>query len=174
MQSRSRTVTSAAINGGGCVALSESQPCTSECVSCVVSQWSASVCYSACGVSAQIRTVTRPATCTPSVCAPCPSDLTRDVNCSSSGSCGTPSCPVSYGAWSACDCQSSTLNGGESVGNRTRTVYSCSSNSSTEIGSCFCPIDCKLSPFGDYSSCSPACGEGSRARARVRCRSAAR
>jgi len=90
--------------------------------------------------------------------------------------CNTHPCPVDcevsvWGTWSACDkpCGSGSQT-------RTRTVTQPSQNggtscpSLTENKACNtnpCPVDCEVSGWGAWSSCSQPCGEGSQTRSRT-------
>eukprot|EP01004_Peranema_trichophorum_P007321 NODE_60_length_4100_cov_55.328640_g50_i0.p1 GENE.NODE_60_length_4100_cov_55.328640_g50_i0~~NODE_60_length_4100_cov_55.328640_g50_i0.p1 ORF type:complete len:1365 (-),score=567.13 NODE_60_length_4100_cov_55.328640_g50_i0:5-3496(-) len=172
VQSRSRTVTVASAgSGASCPPLSETQPCNlSSCsVDCVMGDWSSwSECDATCGGGKQSRTRTV---------------LVQPVgegrvcgNTFESANCNTNPCPVNcelteWASWSKCD---QSCGGGKSQ--RTRGVEvepanggdACPSTQQTNVCNTNpCPIDCTVSSWGVWSSCSVSCGGGSRTRTRV-------
>lgn len=91
-------------------------------------------------------------------------------------SCNTQGCPVdckwnNFGEWSSC-----TKSCGTGIKSRTRSKLKEAKNGGTpcvgdskETESCNshgCPIDCKWSSFGEWSSCSKTCGDGYQSRQR--------
>ncbi|XP_072046339.1 thrombospondin type-1 domain-containing protein 7A-like [Amphiura filiformis] len=147
-------------------------PCPSECV---VSDWSAwGTCSKTCGKKGgvQIRTRKILAYADPSVSTCLPEDeLIQSRPCNLHISCQSYMWQV--GAWGSCT-SNRTAVCGEGMGTQTREL-TCekdtgviaenelcdstsipSTNQSCDIP---CPVDCKLSPLGDWSECSATCGD---------------
>jgi len=93
-----------------------------------------------------------------------------------SRSCNTHNCPVDcvvneYGAWSTC-----TRSCGHGTQTRTRTVQTPRAHNgavcpaleeTTPCNTHHCPVDCIVSGFGAWSTCSQTCGTGSQSRTRT-------
>jgi Spondin-like TSP1 domain len=170
-QTRERSVETAAAHGGkACPVLSERRECQEKpCpVDCKVSNWTDwSACSAQCGPGTQTRTrtvVTPPAhggTACPALAdtqpcnvKPCP------VDCKVSG----------WSDWSAC---SKSCGGGELT--RTRTVITPAAHGGVacpalnETQSCnlqSCNVDCKVSGWSGWSSCTKSCEGGQQTRTR--------
>jgi hypothetical protein len=160
-QSRTRTVTRAAANGGAtCPSLSESRPCALQpCpVDCIIGEWS--TCSAYCGGGIQTRTIT------PAVYGgiACPTDL------SNTRVCNTEVCPSGcvmsdWSVWSDC---SVSCGGGTQyqtrtilhppIGNGTACPTDLSRNQVCNTQAC--PIDCVVSDWNSSGSCSAICGGG--------------
>eukprot|EP00042_Codosiga_hollandica_P042165 m.383963 g.383963 ORF g.383963 m.383963 type:complete len:692 (+) comp56261_c0_seq1:101-2176(+) len=175
-QSRWRSVTNPASNGGhACPDLVESQPCNEqECpVDCVVSAWSDfGACSHSCGpagLQGRHRTVT---TAPLNGGAACPSLVDHQP-------CNEFPCPVdctttSWGNWGRC---SKSCGPSAGVQTRTRKVAMPASNGGIPCGSSGislvearncpsmpCPVDCAVSAWSSFGSCSLSCGGGSQTR----------
>jgi hypothetical protein len=166
IQKRSRRIRSSAQHGGKACpkTLSETKVCLrGPCpIHCKVSAWSEwEECSKSCG--AGIRTRSREVLQLPSsggyVC-PELSEIRR---------CNEHSCPhdcevTAFGRYSEC---SSTCGGG--IMTRSRNVASAASHGgktcpalkeSAECNSAQCPVDCVVSAFGEWSTCTKSCGSG--------------
>lgn len=161
-QSRSRSVISPSAHGGvGCPALAQTQecllgPCPVHCQVSSFGDWSA--CTRSCGGGSQTRSrsVTQQAAHGGSVCPFLAQEQACNVhqcpaNCELSG----------YGAPGAC---SKTCGGGQQQVSRSvlqPAQYGGSCPALTELWDCAtgqCPVDCVLTPWGAWSSCSVTCG----------------
>jgi len=171
-QTQTREVrTRAAYGGRACPSLKEQQACnTHACpVNCVVSGWSAwSSCSATCGggTQTQTRSVQAPAA---HGGAACPS-LARSQQCN------IQACPVncvvsSWSSWTKC---SKTCGGGSQT--QVRTVERASVHGGVACPALMqerpcntqaCPVNCKVSGWSDFSTCSKACGGGSQLRTRT-------
>jgi hypothetical protein len=141
------------------------QPCP---IDCKVSDWTNwTQCTKPCGGGTQSKTrsvLTQPAYGG----EPCP-PLQETQSCNIQG-CAVD-CEVSdWGEWSACD---KKCGGGTQV--RKRTITKQSENGGKgcpallETKTCNtqgCPVNCEVSGWGDWGSCSKACGGGTQTRAR--------
>ena len=180
-QTRTRAVNMAAVFGGAaCGDLAQERACNEgPCpIHCVVSAFSAwTPCTRTCGRGSRTRTrevVTNnlhggsvcPSLKQTEACAtaPCPVDCQMSTFGAWSGSAGP------QGAWSAC---SHSCGGGTST--RTRTVVRPASfggipcghtQEARSCGTAACPVDCEMSNYGVFASCSRTCGGGSRSRFR--------
>jgi len=170
-QTRSRTVTrNQAYNGAACPSLSESRACnTSPCpVDCAVSGFGAwSACSETCGDGTQTRE--RSVTQDPMYNGTaCPALVeTR--------SCKDRDCPVhcdvsEWGAYSEC---SETCGTGSKT--RTRDMITAPQHGGDECPALEetiacklvdCPVDCVVSEWGAFESCTETCGEGTKTRLR--------
>ena len=172
LQTRTRTVTKPAANGGtACPTLTETQECNTQAcpVDCEVSAWSGwSGCSKTCGggLQTRTRTVTKPAANGGTACP----TLTETQQCN------TQACPVdcevsAWSAWSEC---SKTCGGG--LQTRTRTVTKPAANGGTacptltETQQCntqACPVNCELNAWSNWSTCTKPCGQGTQFRSRT-------
>jgi Spondin-like TSP1 domain/Thrombospondin type 1 domain len=175
-QTRTRTVASAATNGGAaCPALVEQRECNTQACGrdCQLSEWSAwSSCSAECGPGQQTKTrsiLAQPAN--GGVACPPSSQLTEMQLCNDKP-CAAKDCVLTqWSEWSAC---SKTCGGGSQ--SRTRQVATpaanggapCDSNQREEraCNTAACAVDCTLTAWTDWSSCSKACGGGSQSRTR--------
>lgn len=176
-RTRSRTVvTSSGYGGDDCPVLSESQVCnTQACDSgkppCPVSEWSDwSSCLGQCGKDGykeRHRTLGAAPSYDTAPCPPLSETSTCTVDCS-------PACIVSpWSAWSAC---TKACGGGTTT--HTRTVVSPTDPAAVAAAYCPtlaetracnaqpCPIQCEMSPWGSWDTCSSPCGEGKYKRSR--------
>jgi hypothetical protein len=169
---RTRTVLVPAANGGAaCGVLEESENCnTQPCpVDCVVSDWSEwSTCTATCGGGMQTRTRT--------VLVPAQFGGAPCGSLSESRACNEQPCPIDcvvsdWSEWSTC---TATCGGGMQT--RTRTVLvpaqfgGAACGSLSESRACNeqpCPVNCVVSAWSEWSSCSAACGGGTRTRTRT-------
>eukprot|EP01012_Entosiphon_sulcatum_P049574 TRINITY_DN6820_c0_g1_i5.p1 TRINITY_DN6820_c0_g1~~TRINITY_DN6820_c0_g1_i5.p1 ORF type:complete len:1020 (+),score=28.13 TRINITY_DN6820_c0_g1_i5:698-3757(+) len=172
-QQRSRNVTIAAAYGGAsCPELIQVQSCNAQkCpdTKCTVTAWSSyDSCTKSCGGGTHTRTrsiLVRP---TGNETCPVLSETT---------SCNTNSCPVDcvvsdWGTYSSC---SLPCGGGQKT--RTRTILVQSAFGGTACPTVLsddlpcneqpCPIDCVVSGWGPWGSCSKTCGGGVQSRERV-------
>ncbi len=165
LQTSTRTVAVAAANGGvSCPSLNREQSCnTQPCpVNCVVSGWSAwSACDKACGTGTQrqTRTILKAAAHGGAACPV----LAQTQNCN------TQRCPVNcvvsaWSAWSAC---SRSCGGGLQTSRRTVTVAAAHGGAACPAlvqqqvcNTPNCPINCEVSAWSSWSSCSKVCGGG--------------
>ena len=170
-QTRTRTITKPAAYGGTvCPTLNEKQSCNTQAcpVNCETSAWSSwSTCSKTCGSGTQTRTrtITKPASNGGQDCG----GLVENQ------SCNTQPCPSDcvmsdWSSWSTC---SKTCGGGTQT--RTRTVVKPAANGGQECGtltetqSCntqACPVDCAVSDWSLFGSCSKTCGGGTQSRTR--------
>ncbi|MFN4253882.1 MAG: T9SS type A sorting domain-containing protein [Saprospiraceae bacterium] len=171
IQTRTREIVTPPANGGQpCPPLSETQACNEyPCpVDCVVGPWSNwSNCTVSCGGGVQTRTrnvVTYPA----NGGLPCPTLLEARA-------CNTQPCPVDcvvspWGNWSTC-----TKICGGGIQTRTRNVVTPAANGGlpcpvlSETQPCNqqpCPVDCVVSDWSVWSTCSAPCGGGVQTRTR--------
>ena len=164
-QTRSRNVTTPPDHGGAaCPALDQVRSCNEHpCpVDCVMSAWGA---YSACTVTCANGTKTRSrsvATTTQHGGLPC-------GNLTEVGACDAGPCPVdcdvsAWGNWSAC---TESCDGG--LQTRSRSITTQSQNNGTvcpnlqqtrDCNTQACPVDCQVSAWGQWGSCSVSCGDG--------------
>lgn len=164
---RKRTVVTPASNGGAvCPPLEETASCNTQgCpVACVVSDWSAfSECSAECGggESARTRTVVTPAS---NGGIACPA-LRETVACKEEPCPG--SCTVSdWTDWGTCN---TTCGGGTQTRTRTMTGGAAPCPALEETRACneqACPIDCVLSDWSGFGTCSVTCGGGTKIRTR--------
>ena len=169
--SRFRKITREAAEGGeDCPILVHTKTCneTPCAVDCTVSPWEAfGECSSSCGSGTQSRSraVFMLAIYGGRDCAA----LTEERACSQ-GPCPKHCTVNPWGAWGAC---STTC--GVGIRSRSRTIYThpqfggytCPSLSS--VGECqvtMCPLDCLLSDWGPWATCSATCGAGTQNRHR--------
>jgi hypothetical protein len=135
---------------------------------CTVSKWGPfTACTKSCGTGAQERSrvVTRKAKYGGTKCPPLGSTV----------KCATKSCPVDcvttdFGAWTKCSKSCGTgattrhrkVTTAASFGGRKcpSTVHSKKCNAAP------CPVDCKLTKFGKWSTCTRTCGKGQQERRR--------
>jgi len=171
IKTRTRTVTKPASGGGcSCPALKETSSCnTQKCKEdCKVSDWSNwSTCSKSCGGGKQQRTrkvLSKP-------CfggSDCPDLIeTRDCN---TGVCAVDCVVSDFGPWSQC---SKECGGGVSTRTRTRLQPANSWGKEcpplTESKPCntqVCKDDCKVTEWGQWSTCSKTCGGGTQKRSR--------
>ncbi len=176
-QVRTRTIITPPANGGAeCPALSEEQACnTQPCIipiDCVVSAWSDwDTCSAICGGGTQARTrtiVTPPA----NGGAECPA-------LSEEQSCNTHACPV-YG-WVTGDWSECSKECGAGTQMRTVECREINTGQSADEGNCTeakpadsqpcneqpCPVDCIVSEWNEWGTCSAICGGGTQARTRT-------
>jgi len=172
VQTSSRTILVAAAHGGkACPALTASQSCNSQpCpVNCQVSGWSTwSTCSAKCGGG--VQTATR-SVATPSAHggSACPALVQQQL-------CNTHACPVDckVGAWSAWSTCSAQCGGGQQTATRTVVTpaayggAACKRLAKTQNCNTFaCPIDCVVSSWSSWSTCSKSCGGGSQTQVRT-------
>lgn len=137
-QTRTRTVTKPAANGGtACPALTETQPCnTQKCpVDCVTSNWSAwDACTKTCGGGKQTRTR--------SVVTPAANGGKECGSLSETQDCNTQACPVDCvtSNWTIVDACTKSCGGGKQT--RTRYVITPAANGGKECGLLSEPVDC--------------------------------
>lgn len=162
---RTRTVKTNALNGGkACPGLAEERPCQDKpCpVNCTLSNWTSwSTCTKTCGSGSQTRTRTV-------LKAP----IHGGTQCGELQEvipCNTKPCPVDcslsgWSAWSQCN---APCGGGKQ--HRNRTVITNAANGGKACDALIvyqdcniqpCPVDCKLSTWSPWSTCSAACGDG--------------
>lgn len=171
-QSRSRSIYMMARHGGDvCPFLTETRDCNQEScpVDCAVASWGAwSACSASCGGGAQKRKRLRVGTWAKFGGKPCPS---REV----SRVCNAHKCPVPcvLGKWQQWTPCSRTCNGGSQ--RRTRAVVQAAAHGgdvcfhrqeTRRCGSGPCPLNCDVSPWGQWGQCSQTCGTGSQTRTR--------
>eukprot|EP01013_Petalomonas_cantuscygni_P015357 TRINITY_DN3164_c0_g1_i1.p1 TRINITY_DN3164_c0_g1~~TRINITY_DN3164_c0_g1_i1.p1 ORF type:complete len:6949 (+),score=1286.42 TRINITY_DN3164_c0_g1_i1:147-20993(+) len=177
-QTWQRTVSVTNAASGGNVSLceghtEEQRPCnTHACpVDCEVTEWKAEgPCSKDCGNGIQkyVRTIETQAT---NGGKECPA-LTKEEYCN------TQLCPpeCSYGPWQEGFC-SATCGGGTRTDTRSVRCVGCNKThtmeevceSSTQIEECNpnpCPVDCKLSEWGDWGECDEPCGPGKKTRSK--------
>jgi len=173
VQTRTLYTVRPALNGGKeCLFPAiETQTCTKpDCdVDCDMGEWSPwSTCSATCGGGTQ--TSTRIIECAPQGKGkPC-EETTRKR------ACGTDPCPVDckLGAWTPfCECDAKC---GGGVKTRTRPIITQPANGgdecdpteeTEECNTQPCPVDCKQTEWGPWSSCSASCGAGTRTRSRA-------
>jgi hypothetical protein len=170
-QRRSRTITTTAKHGGDvCPSLLEHRACrTFSCpLDCVVTSWGAwAPCTASCGGGSQTRA--RLGFTPPQHGGiACPAAVV-------SRACNTHSCPVhcelsAWKSWTTC-----TKTCGNGSQRRVRRVEvapafggaACFHRSETRsCGAGPCPINCHVSPWGQWSSCTQTCGSGEQTRTR--------
>jgi len=135
---------------------------------CEVSEWSqASVCDKSCGGGSQQRTRTMTVAAMYGG-ASCP-ELTSTLTCNEQ------SCPVNcvqsvWSEWGNCD-----LTCGSGYATRMRTTFTPSLHGGIACGALVeskacntqdCPVDCKMSEWGAFDTCTTTCGSGSHTRTR--------
>jgi len=171
-QTSTRPVTTAPANGGlACPAVSETVACyRAPCaIDCVVSTWgSFSTCSTGCGTGEHARTRT---VLTPSAHGGADCPTLNDV-----GVCGTQPCAVNcavtaFGPWASCD---KSCGGGQAA--HSRSIVTAAAYGGTECPALVesvacnvhnCPVDCAVSSWGAWGSCSVSlCGGGHQSRAR--------
>ena len=168
---QTRTIIAPASNGGTeCPALTQTKACNTQPCSgdCVVSDWSAwGTCSATCGGGTQThtRTVRSPASNGGADCPP----LTETQTCN------TQACPVDclvspWSSWGTC---SAACGGGTQT--HTRDILTSASNGGaacpvlTETQACntqSCPVDCTVSPWSAWGTCSASCGGGTQTQTR--------
>eukprot|EP00992_Anisonema_acinus_P015677 TRINITY_DN9845_c0_g1_i1.p1 TRINITY_DN9845_c0_g1~~TRINITY_DN9845_c0_g1_i1.p1 ORF type:complete len:1608 (-),score=285.57 TRINITY_DN9845_c0_g1_i1:1661-6484(-) len=168
-QSRSRgVITQASCYGVGCPALTEDQPCSTECCpqDCQLGEWSGwTECDRDCGGG--VRTRTRQVVLPQCEGAPCPQEGLSGSTQTETQDCNTECCPrdcvaTRYSRWSRCD---KTCGGGQRI--RTRSIYrpaECGGRDCedlTQTRSCAseaCPVDCEMGEWESWAACNPTCG----------------
>jgi hypothetical protein len=172
MQIRYRKIsTNVAFGGKKCPNLTEKQTCSEQAcpVDCVVGSWVAwSECSKSCAAGTQTRSrkVTTAAAFGGVGCA----ELSQSQSCTD-GACPIH-CQVSaFSSWTTC---TKTCGGGSQA--RSRTVvthakhggYTCPLLSETQkCSDDACPVDCVVSAFTEWASCSKSCGTGDQSRKRT-------
>lgn len=170
-QARSRTVTTHAQHGGyTCPTLSASQTCnTNACpVDCAVSSFGTwASCSKTCGSGSQSRSrsVVTSAAFGGKVCP----------GFTQAQPCNTQSCPIdcvyTYSSWSACSQSCGTGSQSRTRQTEVEAAYGgvqCPPWTQTQVCNAqACPIDCVVSTFSDWSTCSKTCGAGSQSRTRT-------
>jgi hypothetical protein len=180
-RTRTRSVAvSASCGGATCsTALSEAGACdTGVCcpVDCTYGTWTAwSMCSATCGSG--IRTRTR-STQTAAQCGgTCNLPLSDSASCTSNGGC----CPVdcAYGAWTSWQSSTCSVTCGNGLLTRTRSVTTSEScggscaHATSDTRACTQPacsepaVDCSVSTWSQWSSCSVTCGSGMMSRLRT-------
>lgn len=170
---RSRSVVTPAAHGGQpCGNSSQSESCSEqECpIDCRLSpygSWSTCSSASSCGMGMQerSRTVVVPSQHGGASCG----NLTESRECDSGIVCSQNCSLGNWSEWSIC-----SVTCGGSVQTRTRSVLSAAVGSgscgltteSRACGTANCPVDCVMSEFGEWSSCSHSCGGGTRHKTR--------
>lgn len=170
-QSRTAEITTAAQHGGRCPALKQTRSCnTNACpLDCLVSGWSApSACSTTCADKVDLGRVThqrfirRQPLNGGKACPP----LFEQRACSGV----RPKCPVNckVGPWSAFGKCSNDCGGG--VATSTREITTAPENNGTACPSELkrtqpcnarpCPINCIVTDFSNWSTCSRSCGRG--------------
>jgi hypothetical protein len=173
-QSRSRHVTVHAAHGGaGCGALTETQNCnTQPCpINCVWGAWQPyGTCDKSCGTGHQSRSRSVNTAAAHGGLA-CVGESTE------SRECNTHACPIDCKMSEWGDFGKCTKECGGGTKTKTRHVEiqpahggkACPTSLSyeEECNTHACPIDCILSPFGDFGECSKKCGGGVHSRTRT-------
>jgi len=171
-QTHTRTpMTPASCGGTACPVSSESRSCGTNCcrVDCVMGEWTDwTTCTATCGGGTQTHTRT-PMTAASCGGTACPAS-------SESRSCNTNCCRVDcvmddWSVWTTC---TATCGGGTQTHTRTPlTPASCGGTTcpaSSESRSCNtdpCPVDCVVSNWGNWTTCSKTCGNGTQTRTRT-------
>jgi hypothetical protein len=138
---------------------------------CVVSDWSSwTACSASCGPSG-MRSRGRTIVALPvNGGAPCPTDLSASEACNTATCCPVACAVGAWGSWSSC---STTCDAGTRT--RTRPVTTAAAcggatcPATTEPEACNvanCPVNCVMSAFTAWSTCSQACGAGEERRTR--------
>jgi len=169
-QTRTKTVlTPPQGTGQACPNLTDTRPCnTQPCpVDCAVTDWANGTCSKPCagGTQTQTRTVKVPPVGTG---AACPA-LTQQA------ACNTHACPVDcqVSDWSVGACDKPCGTGAQT---RTRTVTTAPVGTgkacpplqdSQPCNTQACPVDCQVSGWGAWSTCSKQCETGERTRTRT-------
>jgi hypothetical protein len=179
-QTRSRTITEPAVNGGSCdIQTTETRNCNTEACpvpkNCVPSAWSSwSNCTATCGVGRQTRSRL--------ILEPASNGGTCNLETTETQDCNTQACPVpkncvpgEWGSWSTC-----TASCGGGIQSRLREIVVPASNGGVcteptiETRDCnngVCPVDqpaqnC-VSTWSEWSNCTVPCGGGSQTRNRI-------
>eukprot|EP00794_Sanderia_malayensis_P003136 gene3136-3604_t len=168
--SRSRTLITAQSCGGTCSPLRESKSCTPVPIACQVTSWGT---WSRCtpntgncgpGTQSRSRTISRQPYCS----SACPA-TTQQRNCVHS--CCPVNCVLSqWTTWGQC-----SANCGTGLQQRTRRIVtsascggSCSSNlAETKQCTVIHKVDCQMSAWTTWSTCSSGCGNGLQQRSRT-------
>ena len=168
-QTRSRTLVQPSFGGKACshnseVATCNTFPCSVNCVTAGFDAWS--TCTKSCGTGSQQRSR---ATVEPTFGGKaCPhSAETRACN---AAACATDCSVAGFGAWSTCTKSCGVGSQKRSRANVEPTFGGKACPHSAETRTCnshACPINCKASAFGSYSTCTKSCGTGSQQRSRA-------
>jgi Spondin-like TSP1 domain len=170
-QTRTRIIETATAHGGlECPALSEKRECNNRpCpVHCTVSEWTDwSACSKACGPGTQART--RTVTTQPQHDGTACPALADDQPCNLKP-CAVDCKVGEWSSWSGC---SKACGGGQQTRSRAVTTQEAHGGAAcpalNETQSCntqTCPVDCVVSGWSGWSSCSKSCGGGTQTRTR--------